>query len=306
MEATNTSTELTPQQQQLLKAKSSAEKKFELTIAETEKLVQQCNAITIVDSTTLALSNQLLSKANLAFKDTEEKRKSFTRPQQDYIDFVNDLIKTKIAGPLKKAVDEGKEKLRLWNEQVTKEANAKKEEDSRRYTFLKTCEANMKKQVELVDSPEKADNLIGIINKQWPSDDKFGNYLNEALTTKNNFIALLNTKKIALKGAMSNDVSVVSESLNQSSEILSAQEEVDIAVIEKKEVLQESFVAETSKVRREWKWEIVSENQLPREFLSIDKKKVDEYMKANKEKFEESGTVKGGVKFFRDYTPQIK
>ncbi len=306
MDTTNINTTLTPQEQQLQKAKSSAEKKFELVIAETIEVVKQCKSIVITDSTTLSMANQLLSKANNALKDTEEKRKSYNRPYADQIAFVNDLVKSKITNPLSEAVEHGKKLLREWNEKELKKANDLKSEDARRFTFLKTCEANMKTQVELADTSEKCDKLILTINSQWPTDDKFGNYLAEATKTKDNFISLLNTKKIALKGALNNDINTTIESIEQINVVLDNQKELDYIVSEKKDLINESIQVETSAVRRSWKWELVDESKLPREFLSIDAKKVRAYMDANKDKFSEEGSIKGGIKFFRDAAPQIK
>ncbi len=299
-------TQLTAQESALQRAKSSAEKKFELVIAETIEVVNQCKSIVISDSTTLSMANQLLSKANNGLKDAEEKRKAFNKPYADQISFVNDLVKSKITNPLAEAVEHGKKLLRDWNEKELQKANELKSEDTKRFTFLKTCEANIQKQAILCDTEEKCDKLIMTIQAQWPSDDKFGKYVQEAIATKNNFISLLNTKKIALKGSLNNDVQVVTESIEQINETIAAQSELVESVAEKQSFIQENIVPETSAVRRSWKYEVVDESKLPREFLSIDPKKVKAYMDANKDKFEESGTIKCGVKFFRDAAPQIK
>ncbi len=303
---TQPATALSIQEQALAKAKSSAEKKFELTIAETTAVVSQCKAIVITDTTTLAMANQILSKANNALKDVEEKRKNYNRPYADQIAFVNSLVKEKISNPLSEAVEHGKKLLREWNEKEIKKASDLKAENDKRFTFLKTCEANIQKQVDLCTTIENIDKLITVINKQWPTDDKFGSYIEEANKTKNNFIAILEMQKVKIQNAVSGDVEAFQETTIQVAEVVTEQAELSVVATEKKEIIAESIQAETSAVRRVWKWEVISEKDLPREFLSIDKAKVDAYMKANKEKFDEAGTVKAGVKFFRDAAPMIK
>ncbi len=305
-QTTNTEAALTPQEQALQKAKSTAEKKFELAIAETAQLVQQCNAIVISDSTTLGMANQLLSKANTRLKEVEVKRKEIIRPSQDYIDFVNELVKSKLTNPLKDTVEKGKLSLRTWNEKEVKKENELKAEENKRFVFLQTCVSNMQKQVDLADSVERCNSVINAINNQWPSDDKFGSYLSEATKTKNNFIVLLDTKKVALQGALSNNLSVVTEAIEQISTTASEQAQVNESLVEKKEVIQDSIQAETGSVRRVWRYRLVEEKLLPREFLSIDDKKVKEYLSKNKENFNPSGTIKGGIEFYLDAQPIIK
>lgn len=297
---------LSPQEQALARAKSSAEKKFELVIAETASVVAQCNSIIITDSTEFGMANQILSKANNALKDAEEKRKNYNRPYADQIAFVNDLVKTKISGPLSDAVEHGKKLLRQWNEAETKKANALKEEDVKRYTFLKTCEANIQKQLILTTTPEMCDKLIMTINSQWPADDKFGNYVAEAIATKNNFINVLTLKRDSIKAVLSNDVAEATTNIQSINETILNQGELSVIAAEKQELIQDSIQAEIGSVRRTWKWDCIDESKLPREFLSIDKKKVDEYMKAHKTEFDINGTIKNGIRFYQDSAPIIK
>lgn len=302
----NTETGVSAQDQAIQKAKSSAERKFEAAIAETAELVSQCAAIVITDSTTLSMANNILSKANQSLKSVELKRKEIIKPWSDQVDFVNDLVKTKLTNPLKLAVESGKEKLRLYNEAQVKKANEAKADVNKQLTFLKTCESNMRLRVEASNTPEACTKLIELINKQWPANEKFGPYLAEATKTKNNFIALLNTKITALKGALSNDIEVVTEAFEKIEEVTEEQAVIAEDIQEKTEFIEESIQPEMGSVRRIWAYEVIDEQKLPREFLSIDPKKVKEYLNANKDKFDEAGTVKGGIRFFRDSQPIIK
>ncbi len=306
METNTGVTQLSEKEQALLKAKSAAERKFELVIAEMTEEISICNNIVISDSTTFAMANQHLSKLNNALKNVEERRKDTIRNSQEYIDFVNGLIKSKLTNPAKLAIDAGKEKLRKWNEAETKRNNDLKEADNKKLAFLQSCQINIQKQVELVDSPERCDTLIDKINEEWPADEKFGNYSKEAITSKNNFITLLQTKKIALKGALSNNLSIVTESIEKVAEVLEEQKELSVEVLNKQEFIQDGMVAEIGAVRRTWTWEIVDESKLPREFLSIDEKKVNAYMKLHKAEFDINGTIRGSVRFYQDAAPQIK
>ncbi len=306
----NNSTEvkaLNPQDEALIKAKSLAEKTFELVVQEVNAVVAQCKSIKITDEGSLAMAEQVLSKANRAMKDADEKRKAFNKPADERIKFVNNLVKSKITNPLEEAVAFGKDQLRIWNDEQKKQAAADQEKNNKDYTYLKALEAQVKERIAACNTSVNCENLIESINAKWPVDAKFGNYLQEANQTKQNFITYLKTRKSALEGAAAgSSIESVVDAVKQQEAALSSQAELSTVIDERKDLVAASISTVKSNVRKVWKFEIVDEAKLPRQFLSQDDKKIREYLSAHKEEFNPAGEIKGGVRFYQDEAPVIK
>lgn len=293
-------------EQALEKMKTIAEQQFLATVNQVNELVSQCKAIKITDATTLSMAEQKLSLANRALKEADEKRKAFNRPADDRIKFVNSFVKTKITTPLEEAVNFGKEQMRKWNEEEKIRAKQQEESNNKNYEYLKALEVQLNQKINLCNTPENCDSLIGQINEKWPVDSKFGSYLQEANQTKNNFITTLQYRKKALIGAASGIVSEVVESVKEQEITSGQQAEVSAAIDERKEAVSSSIVASKSNTRKTYKYEIADELKMPRAFLSPDAGKIREYLSTIKDKVTEEGVIIGGVRFYIDNTPVIK
>src|ERR1017187_3637292 len=163
METGTVTTELSPKEVAVQKAQTTAQKRFELVVAEAKEVALSCKAIKITDSTSLSMAEQILSKANGAYKKAEEQRKGYNKPYADQIAFVNGLVKDKITNPLLEGIEHGKAQMRLWNEAEATRKKQEEEANQKFYLFLKGTQAALQRQVDLAITPQKCDTVISAI-----------------------------------------------------------------------------------------------------------------------------------------------
>lgn len=301
-------TESQTENNQLTKVKSLAEKKFEMIRSEAIALAGQCAAIKITDENTLAMSQQVLSKANQIVKTVEAKRSEIKAPYLQAGKAIDELAK-QIMDPLEKAIESGKLQLRKWNEAQAERDKLAKAETQKKFDFLTGIKKQLDEKVAACKTSEDCEKLIASINKNFPALDVFGEYAIGANATKNNFINLLTIRKDALLAATSNKSNaseVVATKLEEIKAAEGVKEEITTAIQETKEIVESNVSAIKSNVRRSPKFEIVDESKLPRQFLSADERKIREYMNANKDKITKEGVIIGGVRFYIDEAPVIK
>lgn len=293
---------------QLTKVKSLAEKKFELIRSEAVTLAGQCAAIKITDENTLAMSQQVLSKANQIVKAVEAKRSEIKAPYLQAGKAIDELAK-QIMDPLEKAIESGKLQLRKWNDAQAEKDKLAKAESEKRFTFLSDIKKNLEEKVAACKTAEDCEKLIASINKNFPAMEVFGEYAIGANATKNNFINLLTIRRDTFAAAVSNNANaaeIVATKLEEIKTVEEAKEEITATIQETKEIVESNTSTIKSNVRKVPKFEIVDDAKLPRQFLSADEKKIREYMNANKDKITKEGVVIGGVRFYIDEAPVIK
>jgi len=242
-----------------------------------------------------------VSKAKEVITAVDSKRKEIKQPYFEAGKLIDSLAKT-VLGPLEEGMEQVKAKLKIWNAEQEKLQKSIEIENQKKYELLKGIEAQLNEKVKIAVTPEQCQTLIDSINQKFPSPERFVPYASEANLIKAKFIQLLTSKRQLAEAAATNDANKVQEAIDAQAEIVEEQQEVSVAIEERKEFTAEANVAVKSKTRKVWKFEIVDDAKLPRQFLSADEKKIREYMNANKSTFGKEKTA-GGVRFYEDETP---
>jgi len=293
-----TITQVSPQQQQMEKIKSAAQLKFQALQGLAYEIMLNSKAINIIDENTLAIGQQTLSKANQLLKDVDAKRKEIKKPYYDagiQIDAIAETVKS----PLEDSIETIKVKLKVWNTEQEKVAQAKNAENEKKFTVLKAIENQLNKKIKIAILPDQCQALLDSITEKFPKADTFGPYAGEAIEIKKKFIALLTAKKNMAESTMQNDASEVLAASEEAEIVAEEIQQLSNSIIERKVEVAESITVSKSKTRKVWKFEVIDANALPKQFLSADEKKIREYMNANKASFGKEKTV-GGVRFYED------
>jgi hypothetical protein len=301
-------TQVSKETTELEKVKSVAEQKFEMTINEANAAVNQCKSISITDSTTLSMAEQALSRAAKMLKIADEKRKEMNKPFSERIAVINEVVKSKITTPLEESIAFGKTQLKKYNDEEKARKAAVDEKNQKDLDFLKGINIQLTEKIKLDTTPEACRSRIESIKKNWPADEKFGAYAEEATKTKNNFITFLTTRAMALEVAAiggEGSIDKVVESVEAQEAAMANQSVVVAEIDDKKEVLDSNNTASKSKTRKTYKFEIIDPTKLPMNFLSPDPVKIREYMNANKDKVTYEGFVIGSVRFYISDEPVI-
>ena len=280
--------------------KSQAELKFNSVKAEALALSSQCNAINITDDVSLSMATQTLSKAAKVVSEVGKVRESLKKPHLEAGRTIDSIAKS-ITNSLDIAIADGREKLREWNNKANEAAKKEEIENNKIADYLQQTKSILEQKVSISDTPEKCRALIDSINKNFPPFESFKKYATEAKTIKESFIILLKNKQeiLSIEGT---NLSTIAPTIEASKNI----REVVAAIEEKKETIASSIVASTSNTMKRWTYNITDESKLPREFLSPDSKKINEYLKAHKDEFDPEGTIMNGITFFQDTIPVIR
>lgn len=294
----------------LEKIKSAAQLKFEALKTNALQLASECKNINITDETTLSMATQKLGKLNDIIKDVDKRRLEINKPHRDAEAAINELVKDGIVNPCKEAVDAGKEKIRQWNEKAKVAAAEEQKKQTTFHTFLMDVKSALDAKVTEAITGELCEKLIASINTNYPSFEQFGPYANEAREMKAGYIQLLNIRKTTINAAVSQspDVAAVTSGMQQAAAVLEQQAEHVQVVEAKKDTIAAQVAPVTSKVRKQWKYEVVDETQLPRAFLSPDPAKIRKYQSDNLELMKKGGKEEytvSGVRFYLDEAPAL-
>lgn len=298
---TQVATQPNTQEQMLEKVKMASQKRFEALQANAIQISEQCKSIAITDPDTLSIAMQTLSKSNEVMKAVDDKRSEIKAPYLQAGKLIDSMAKT-ILEPIEAGMVQLKNKLKVWNTEQEKLQNAAAIENQKKYELLKGIEAQLNEKVKIAVTPDQCDKLIASINEKFPAAERFVPYASEANLIKAKFINLLSNKKQLACAAAKNDADKVQEVVERQEEIIQEQQEASVLIEDRKEMITEANIAVKSKTRKVWKFEIVDDAKLPRQFLCADEKKIREYMNNNKATFGKEKIV-GGVKFYEDETP---
>tara|TARA_R110000868_G_scaffold175859_1_gene413094 strand:- start:367 stop:1377 length:1011 start_codon:yes stop_codon:yes gene_type:complete len=302
-----------------------------------DSIGEQCLQITIMDDSTLMVGQQNLSKANSIAKSIEDKRKEVKEPYlaagklidstcakltekiEEGITHIKNEVKKFEANRLaeaKKIQDEINAKAKIEADKIAAEEVRKKSITDYMATispWLNDCYSKLK-------TVKDCDGLLNTINTKFPGEDKFQEYYPDALDIKNNFINLIENKKVQL--AASANISDAEQALLKEKEELAIakqklaareleikkaeelaaserlrKENEELAEIERKKAEAAAELTKTKGVRYLWKFELVDIYKVPAEWLTIDETKIKEYIKANKTMEE---AVKDGIRFYKE------
>ena len=286
--------------------KENTLKRFEALKAESLALSSQCKSIKINDEGTLSIAQQILSKSNQLLKIIDNKRAEIKKPYLDAGKTIDSIAK-EIITPLEEGLVFGKEELRKWNEEQKRIQKEKELENEKIVSRINKIREQLQEKISECNTPEKCQNLIESINKVFPSIETFKQYAQDAKVVKDNFIMLLSIRKQTFEAAIKGNVNLVAKNVEETKTIEIANTESVNAIKEKKEIISENNIALKSNIRKVWKFEIVDENNIAKEFTSPDDKKIREYMNTHKEFIEElDNKTIGGVRFYIDEVPTIK
>lgn len=293
----------------LEKLKSDAELRFEGVKKLALELQAQAKAIDIKDETTLAMANQLLSKVKDHEKAVDERRKTLKKPYYD-AGVIIDATAKSILAPLQDAMETGKTKLRVWNEQQQAIIDQQNKELEKQKKFLEDIIKQIKEKCDKCVTPGQCISLSASIEKLFPAKEKFGPYGEQAMIQKKLYIDLLKTKHDAIAAALSGETG--------STEAITTMKdaEADVKATSAEVIEQATVVAEEIKeankgsvvkgsVRRVWKAQVVDHDKLPRRWLCPNMDAINKYLADNKINMMSPYEI-DGVKFYIDEVPVIK
>lgn len=293
----------------LAKIKSAAEQRFDAVKKAALDIKVRCSKIEIRDDVTLSMANQVLSEANSQLKLVEEKRVQLKKPYFDAGKIIDETA-NQIKKPLEESLDIGKKKLKEWNDaqEAKRKAEESKLNDSK--AKLAAIEIQLTSKADACATPMACEQLIDSINQKFPPFESFGQFKEEAAEAKEKYIKMLSLKKDALVKVIAGGAgsSAAAVAMVEVEAKMKEQTEESIQKAEdKKDAISNTIAASTPKssVRKTWKWEVYSENDIPREWMSPDPDKIKAYMSANKDKIVPPRVI-GGIRFFIEETPIIK
>ena len=278
--------------------------------SEAAALASTCNAISIVDETTLALATQTLSKASGLVKAVEAKRKELKEPYLEAGKAIDSAAKS-VTAELEVAIEKGRGSLKGWNEKVAAITAAAEEKVRKEWNLIKAMEDQVNGKIPSAATPEQCQSLIDSINTKWPSSSRFTTYAKESEDTKKMFIQALETKKTALTALLAGDTSAMSKvkEANETATSMVAQqaENAQGAEIKAAQAIAATPITSTAATRKQWKFEIVNADEVPRNLLVVDESLVRDLMKAEVAAGRVvDGTVVGGIRFYIDNVPVIR
>lgn len=303
---------------------------FEYTKEMLSELVEQVSVIQIVDSTSLGIANQKLSLIGNYRKEIESKRKELKQPFLDGGKKVDDAAK-ELDAILSKGNDDLKSKIGAWEkarlekerelQQKALEEARKKEaeangiaEKARIVNYMAQVKDWLEKGLAGCTTIEHGNQMLESMKGLQPFA-VMGDYQQEYKALIEMYEKLFRTKvgelegKIA-KGTTENHINVLGGQLNDHIESLKVQvaekqqelTKVETEIVQEMNNLQEE---KASNVAFLWKFDVVSPENVPSMFMSIDEKKIREWMNNNKENLKDGETIYG-VKFYKEVSVRTK
>ena len=269
--------------------------KFQSAQQQSIELAKRCETIDVVDENSLKILNQALSEAKELEKTIDKKREEIKNPFWEAGKLVDKLAK-ELSTPLTKAMAIGKEKLRQWNlsqDAKQKEAESKlAEEADGYYKFLEACKASVEESFSQCETINNFKALYISVDSNWPSNEKFGAHGDAAEKAKEAFLKRIDDQ---IKGVKSDPI-----------EDGASPEKI---VENVKAIANPVSTPIKSKTKKVWKFEIIDENNLAKQFLSADESKMRKWINSKKEEFSDQGITEktaGGVRFYLDEEPVIQ
>lgn len=274
----------------------SAEASFLQLQQSCNEISEKCSKIAIVDDLSLQLATQNYSMLKATIGQIEDIRVKEKAPYLDAGKQIDALAK-KLSSPLEVVLDAGKKKVLAYNQEKLRLANL----EQKRINDIKSAISKYSADAIKVLSGCKTMEQLTEARQGWvvnfiPSAVDFAEFLTDAETMKANLNNLCKAKRIELTAPEQADETMV--------------ETIKEAIVEKVEEVGvvESKAAEfttTTKFRGTWKFEVVDESILPREFLMLNEKKVKEWLSSHKDALG-NGEVQHGIKFFIEESVTIR
>lgn len=297
---------------------------FEQTKEMLMELHDQVIQIKVTDSTTLGIANQKMSNVNNHLKEIEAKRKELKEPFIKGGKLVDDTAK-ELSGVLEPALKHLKTEVGNWQLEVLRKENElkqkaleearKKEEEAkaiaeeqRIVSYIAQVKDWLQKGLETCTTTPHADNMIQSMKGLQPAG-VMGKYSQEYGALVEMYTTLFNTKLGELKGSIAagtteSHIEILGGQLNDHIDTIKQQvkekqkelTEVETQIVQEVAKLEEE---KASNVRFNWKFDVVDEGKVPSIFMSVDEKKIRDWMNTNKDNLKD-GEVIYGIKFYKD------
>jgi len=303
---------------------------FEQTKEMLTEIAEQVTQIKVSDSTTLSIANQKMTFVNGHLKEIEAKRKELKQPFLDGGKAVDDTAK-ELSSVLDPALKHLKTEVGDWQLQVIQKERelqqkaleeARKKEDeakavaeqSRVVNYISQVKDWLEKGLATCATIEHGQAVLSSMEGLQPAN-MMGDYQKEYAALIEMYQKLFRTKlgelegKIA-KGTTQNHLDVLGGQLNDHIESLKEQIEVkkqEVSAVESEILSEVASLQEdkASNVAFLWKFDVVSPENVVPMFMSIDDKKIREWMNNNKENLKDGETIYG-VKFYKEISVRTK
>jgi hypothetical protein len=251
-------------------------KKMERVKQALEEEANKAMMIVVKDPLSLSIAEQSLTKLNDLVKAVEVERVEGNKPILAAQRGLNAVAAYIVEAP-EKAMKHLKEEKTVW---------------------ILRCEALQKKVDNLsawcqqrLEKSETVEHCNPVIEKleTCPGEEVYFEYYSQVKVIVDNYTKLFKLKKTEiemLEDATPDEVESIQETIAEAKE----------AIVEAQEVVIHTPVKKT---RRPFIFEVVNLDEVPREFLMIDEKKVKEWMKNNPDKLVD-GKVINGIKYKQD------
>ena len=303
---------------------------FEQTKEVLTEIAAQVIQIKVSDSTTLSIANQKMTFVNGHLKEIEAKRKELKQPFLDGGKLVDDTAK-ELSSVLDPALKHLKSEVGNWQIEVLRQERelqqkaleeARKKEDeakavaeqSRVVNYISQVKDWLEKGLASCATIEHGQSMLASMAGLQPKE-MMGDYQAEYGSLVEMYQKLFRTKlgelegKIA-KGTTQNHIDVLGGQLNDHIDSLKEQIEVkkqEVSAVESEILSEVASLQEdkASNVAFLWKFDVVSPENVPQMFMSIDEKKIREWMGNNKENLKDGETIYG-VKFYKEVSVRTK
>lgn len=263
-----------------------------LTKISTE-IASQCNQLVITDETSLAIAQNVLGKANDTVKSIEAMTEQLGKPYFQAHKKINQ-IGTAIKTPLKDAVLNGKNKIIEYDKEKRRIAAI----EQQRITNIRLSIQKYSQDAIEVFKGCVTDAELVSANKIWvqefPKDDRWGEFLNEALEMRKNIHAFAQQRRIEINAPAQADA--------EATAIIEEHVQEQVGEIGH-EALNDLTPDKTRGMGGSWKHRVINPMLVPSEFLMVDDAKVKQYIKDNKDKMGLEASI-AGIEFY--FEPSVR
>lgn len=307
--------------------------------AQVDLVGQNCQQIMIVDETSLAIGTQNLSKANNLLTSIEDKRVEIKAPYLESGKLIDSTAKS-LSEQLAKGIKHIKDQVGSWEKKRLAEAEAKQAEidqklaqkaladkveadrkDAIRAYIRDKATPNLHKMYSECTTITICDEKLQAITKNYKPREYFAEFADEAYQLRDNYIALIKTKREQLGSAQTMSESEIELALEKESiaiekanmllrenELKSKEEAAakekeqkeaaELAEAEKQRLAAEAELNKTKGIRYTWGFDLHDIKSVPLDWLTLDETKIKEWLKSNKDRLKD-GEIVDGVRFIK-------
>ncbi len=249
--------------------------KFQALKESADGLAAECAQVKVNDDTTEAIGSQIIAKAKNFKNVIEAKRKELKEPSLLAGKEIDDAAKY-IVEELNKAIISGNQQLLAYKDAKENQRLAEEHRINKLKIDLGTTKRSIMQMIDICTSAEGLKDIFVKYIKTFPGIEMWEEINDDAQKV----LVELKNYGSAKKQMLLNPEKAV--------ELKQVQEEIAIAIEEATEsagevILADSASNKTTGLRLNFKQEVVSFNDVPRQFLMVDEAKVKEFHKSERE-----------------------